>query len=141
MENQEAIIVSRWLNILNAVASANGAPSGSSAGVVVPINRRGKVAVFRLRHTTPAGNDARTCTVKLWGYCAGSFSEAGAAILSSAGWDDMDDSYSLASVSADGMLTIWITEAASIYSRLYVELSAVTGTGTAISVDIGLTEE
>ena len=141
MGTQEAIICSQWLNILDAVAAANGAPSGATAGVAIPINRKGKVIVFRLRHTTTDGDDVRTCTIKLWGYCAGAIDADGAAISASAGWDDMDESYLLASVSADGMLTIWVTEAASIYSRLYVELTAIAGTGTAISVDIGLTEE
>jgi len=140
MGGQEAVIASQWLNALNAATAANSAPTAATDGVAVPINRMGKVVVFRLAHTTTAGNDARTCSIKLWGYCPGSASAAGAAV-SSAAWDDMGETYDLASVSADGSVVALVTEAVTIYSRIYVELTAVSGTGTAITVDMGLTEE
>jgi hypothetical protein len=144
------VIPRKWINVLNAATAANNPPSAATDGLLVPPDRVGKGTVIRLRHTTTAGDDARTCTVKLWGYCPGEIAapkeslptlRAETDIASSAGWDDMDEEYSLTSVSADGNVTAFVLEYPTIYQRLYVELTAVTGTGTAISCAIGFTTE
>jgi hypothetical protein len=129
-----------WLNILNGATATNSAPSGATAGVAVPQNLRGENVTARFRHSTTAGNDARTFTVKLWGYCPGEVDSDGDAISSTAGWCDTEETYSLASVSADGSISKRFV-GLTAFSRLYAEVTAISGTGTAVSVAVGLNSE
>lgn len=134
------MLVSNWINLLNAATAANGVPSGATAGVAVPNNRRGKFSVLRLRHSTTAGNDARAAIFKLWGYCAGEVDSDGAAVSSSAGWDDTGFSYVLNS-SNDARITLPTISGIVAYSRLYMELINPSGTGATFSVAIAFTDE
>jgi hypothetical protein len=129
-----------WLNILNAATATNSAPSGASAGVAIPNDLREENVTVRFRHSTTAGNDARTFTAKIWGYCPGELDSDGAAIAGTAGWCDTEETYSLASVSADGSIAKRFV-GFTAFSRLYAEITAISGTGTAVSVAIGLNSE
>ncbi len=134
---QEAIISSQWLNILNEAAATNSAPSGAAAGVKVPLNRKGKNVLVRFRHTATG---ARTFTVALWGYILGEVTAAGAAIASTAGWADLEETITLASTATDGSF-VRVFEALTGMDRVYAEITAVTGTSAKVSVALGLTEE
>ena len=129
-----------WLNILNGATAANGAPTLSTDGVTVPVNFRNENVTVKFRHSTTAGNDARTFTAKIWGYCPGELDSSGAAIAETAGWCDTEETYSLASVSADGSIAKRFV-GFTAFSRLYAEITAISGTGTAVSVAIGLNSE
>lgn len=134
------IYPAHWLNILNAATAANGAPSLATHGVALPVNYRSENITMRFRHKTTAGNDARTFSIKIWGYCPGEIDSNGDSISNTAGWCDLEESYILASVSADGSIAKRFV-GFTAFSRLYAELTAVTGTGTAVSVAAGLNSE
>jgi len=135
---QDAIITSSWLNVLNAATATNSAPTVVTDGVALPINRRGKTVVVRFRQSATSG--ARTYTVKLWGYCAGEHTAADAVIAATAGWVDLEEEVSQASVSADGSFAR-VFECITVFSRIYAEITAITGTATKVSVALALTEE
>lgn len=134
---QESVIVGQWLNILNQAAAANSAPTVVTDGVAVPINRQGKAVLVRFRHTATG---ARTFSVKLWGYIAGEVDADGAAIATTAGWADTEETVSLASTSTDGSF-VRVFEGLAGFSRLYAEVTAISGTAAKASVALGLTEE
>lgn len=136
---QESIIASKWINILTGQLATTSAPTTSAtAGIAVPNNMRGKNAAIRLRHTATG---ARTCTIKLFGYCAGEVDAVGAAIASSAYWDDLNESFSLTSTSTDGAICAGVFEALSIYSRIECQITAISGTSCTIAVAIAFTDE
>lgn len=142
------IVPRKWINLFTAQAATTAAPTTAAQGVAIPADKVGKVVVVRLRHTTTAGNDARTCTITLWGYCPGEVTAKGSAsiteavdIASTAGWDQLNESYSLASVSADGSLTIFVLESPTVYSRLYARITAISGTGTALGCAVAFTQD
>lgn len=130
-----------WRNLFTGSTAVSAAPTTAAQGVKVPEDSQGKVVVIRLRHTTTAGNDARTCTITLYGYCHGEVDSAGRAITSTAGWDQLNESYSLASVSANGSLTIFVLESPTVYSRLYARITAISGTGTALGCAVAFTQD
>lgn len=138
-----SVINASWVNIITGAIATSAAPTTATQGIEVPVLRRGKPVVIRLRHTTTAGNDARTCTIKLYGYCPGEVVQpTGVAVgAAAAGWDDINESYSLASVSADGNVTAFVLESVTVYSRLYCRVTAISGTGTALGVAAAFTEE
>jgi hypothetical protein len=134
----------KWMNLLNAATATNSAPTAATDGVKLPPDAIGKGMVLRLRHSATG---ARTATVKLWGYCPGEFTRGPEGlplqrgptdIASTAGWDDLGEEKSLSSVSSDGSITAFVLEYASVYERLYVELTAVSGTSATISVAAAL---
>lgn len=129
-----------WLNILNGATATNSAPSLATDGVAIPQDRRNENITIKFRHSTTAGNDARTFTIKIWGYCPGELDSDGASIAGTAGWCDTEETYSLASVSADGSIAKRFV-GFTAFSRLYAEITAISGTGTAVSVAVGLNSE
>lgn len=134
------VIAPKWINLFTGSTATSAAPSLSTDGVAIPVNTRGKVVVIRLRHTTTAGNDARTATVTLYGYCPGEQTAAGAAIASTSGWDDLGESYSL-SASADGNVVAFVLESPTVYDRLYAHITAISGTGCTLGCAVAFTED
>jgi hypothetical protein len=59
----------------------------------------------------------------------------------SAGWDLLGETYSLASVSANGNVTAFVLESPTVYQRLYARITAITGTGTALGCAVAFTED
>ena len=137
----EVVRTPKWHSLVVASTTTDPVPSAVGQGAAIPEDRHGKVVVIRLRHLTTAGNDARTCTVKLYGWCAGERDARGDDIADSVGWDDMGEEYSLASVSADGSVTAFVLESPTVYTRLFIRVTAISGTGTSISCAGAFTEE
>ena len=137
----EVVRSPKWHSLVVASTTTDPAPTAVGQGAAIPEDRHGKVVVIRLRHTTTAGNDARTCTVALYGWCPGERDAKGRDIASSAGWDDMGESYSLASINADGSVTAFVLESPTVYTRFFVRVTAISGTGTSISCAGAFTEE
>lgn len=135
---QESIVASSWVNVFTGSTGTSSAPSASTDGIAVPKNCNGKNTVLRLRHTATG---ARTATITLWGYCAGEVTTAGVAVAGSAGWDDTGESYSLASTSTDGSVTVFVTEALTVYSRIYVRITAISGTSCTLGCAAAFTDE
>jgi len=140
------VVATRWMNLFTAQVAVTAAPTTALQGVAIPPGRHGKSVIIRLRHTATG---ARTCTVTLYGYCPGekTFREGGTGIeegtdiSSTAGWDDLNESYSLASVSADGSITAFVLESPTVYSRLYARITAITGTSCTLGAAVAFTEE
>ncbi len=135
----EAIYPGRWLNILAAAAATNSAPSLSTDGVDLKntaITTRGRPHAIRWRHTATG---ARTFEAKVWGYVTSEVDTAGALVASSAGWVDTGETYVLASTSTNGS-TAEIYEYLTIFDRIYIEITAITGTSATVNVSIALTE-
>ena len=137
----EVVRSPKWYSLVVGSTTTDPAPTAVGQGHKIPDDRHGKVVVIRLRHTTTAGNDARTCTVKLYGWCPGERDARGDDIADSSGWDDMGVEYSLASTSADGSVTAFVLESPTVYTRLFVRVTAISGTGTSISCAGAFTEE
>lgn len=135
---QETINVGWFVEIAHQVAAANSAPSGATAGIALKTDHKGKRSVLMMNMDVTSG--AWTCAGKLWGYVARSVDSDGDAVAANVGWYDLDESFSL-SGSADTKILIDNYEALTIYDRIYVEVTAITGTGAKASFVIGLTEE
>lgn len=139
---QEAIHpVNYWLNIADGLTALNGAPTLATDGVdireITKFSRHGKGTMGKARHSATG---ARTFTVKIWGYTPNELTYQGVEISNSGGWCDTEETMSLASTSTDGQF-VQVYEYLTIFERLYCELTAVTGTGTAVSFAMGLTDE
>jgi hypothetical protein len=144
--NMDAVINSGFINLFDGATSTNSPPSAATDGVRVPNNQHGKAVVIRLRHTTTAGDDSRTATLKLWGYCLGEQYHAehattpGQPVSDTAGWDDLEESYSL-SAAEDGNVTAFVLENMTVYERLYCEVTAITGSGTSLGTAVAFTDD
>lgn len=133
---QQERIEGTWINQFTGATTTSSVPSLSTHGIAVPQNLKGRNCIVRIRH---AATGARTFTVKLWGYVAGELTEAGAAVSSSAGWNDLNESWSMASTSTDGGYSKRF-EALTAFSRLYVQITAISGTGNTLACAVCFTE-
>ncbi len=137
----EAIYPGRWLNILTAATAANGAPTVATDGVDLKntaLTMRGRPHALRWRH---AATGARAFTAKVWGYVTSEVDTGNALVASSAGWVDTGETYTLASTSTNGSVAE-IYEYLTMFDRIYIEITALTGAGTGktVNVAIALTE-
>jgi hypothetical protein len=135
----EPIYPGYWLQLLADATAVNSAPTLATHGVdiknLLP-NLRGRPMALRFRQTATG---ARTFTCKVWGYVTSEYDADGDAVASSAGWVDTGETYVRSSVSADGDVAD-VYEYLRLFDRLYIEVSAITGTATTINVSVGLSE-
>ncbi len=135
---QETIRAPHWLNILNDATATTSAPSLSSHGVDLELfpTRAGRPSVVKIRHTATG---ARSCTLKFWGYGPSEYDADGVAIASSAAWMDTEEIFTLASTGSNGAIA-QVFEYLTAFERIYVQVTAISGTTATLNVAVGLTD-
>jgi len=128
-----------WRRLLNAVTANQGVPTLVTDGVAVPNNWDGRFAMVRIRQTATG---ARTATLTLYGYKGATLDEDGAAVTSSEGWVNLNESWSISgSANTDEIPSSGgLLQGIAGFQRLYVVVASISGTSTTISLDVGLTE-
>jgi hypothetical protein len=126
---------SQWLQILAGATATTSAPSAATAGVAIPEDRRsGDLQVVRLSQSATSGS--RSVTIRLWGYCDGDYSSSGLR-SGSAGWVDTQETLSITAAAADGSVAE-VYQGLNAFSRLYAQVTAISGTGATANVSIEL---
>lgn len=119
------------LQLWDDITATNGVPSGNGAGLAVP-RTWDKMVLF----VKNSAGTAPTATAKLWGYIGGDVDEwfpvgkdpAGSGTAASAGL--VNDGNAIGSYSGNNMRHSEPFQSLSAFDRLYLELTAVTGSPT-----------
>lgn len=124
----------KTLEILASATATNSPPSGASAGAALSAlgrNRPFLRGTFKMKST--AGSATMTVTLRLWGYDAalavwmplGTGTGSGKGVLNAGAAID--------EVSADSLVHAEPLEFVGHFERLYVEITAIGGTSTAVT--------
>lgn len=118
------------ITLLSAATATNSPPSGATAGTALPFcTDRALVFVY-----STAGSATMTVTCKLWGYSAALskwFPLGTNATAASKGI--LNEANALAETSADGIVHCEEISGLRRINRVYLEITAIGGTDTAIS--------
>ncbi len=116
--------------LLNAATATNSAPSGDRAGIPIGgVLDRGTIAV-----KSTAGSGTMTVTLKLWGYVAPL--EAWVPLgthATDATRGVLNQGVAIGEVVANSLEFAELVDGLSTFSRLYLEITAIGGTSTAVS--------
>ena len=129
--------------LLDPATATNSPPSGSSAGLDLSTygGAFAKIELAELEVYSTAGSDTMTVTLRLWGYDAtadvwfpvGTGADATKGVLNNG-----------AAIGETGSNTIRHTEPLydlHVYSRLYLEITAIGGTATSITANLKIQRE
>lgn len=128
--------VHTW-RILDARATTNSAPSGSSAGLAIPSADIWPLPddVVVLVYST-AGSGTMTATIKLWGYVTAAAMWVPLGVGADTTKGTLNAGAAIGETSADVLRHSEIVSGLFGFDRVYAEVVAIGGTSTAVTVDV-----
>lgn len=125
------------IQLLDDATATNGAPSAATDGVALPQRWGDAIALVR----STAGSGTMTCTLKLWVYWDGSADGSTDAIgwyplgtnATAADKGKLNEANAIGETGADAIAHVERIVGLNAFTRAYLEVTAIGGTGTAIS--------
>ena len=115
------------IELLASASAANGAPSGTAG---ISCNDIGFADKIRVGVNSTAGSDTMTVTLRVWGYAGGIWFRLKDLNASSAA---PHTAVAIPETSADAIQYSEVVDGVSGCARLYLEIVAIAGTGTAVT--------
>lgn len=119
------------IQLLTAATATNGVPTASSDGLELNSLKFPEDALLTLRST--AGSGTMTVNVRLWGYEADSAKWFPLGVGADSTKGTIDSGTDIAETSANQISHAEIISGLRHFDRIYAEITAITGTSTAIS--------
>jgi len=127
------------VRLLNAVGAANGVPSAATDGYAPTEDRRVVNCVgFEGQFSRTSGT--ATFRLRLWGYTPQKYDTSDAVISSSGFWSCLYDTGAAVLTYTTDFNEAFCVEHAGRYTRFYLELVSISGTGAVVTAGLSFVE-